>query len=130
MAQTLPARQKTKESVALAAFFNIAEKWQLKVAEQMNLLGMDVPATYYNAKKDPTSARVGKDMLERLSYILGIFSDLQVLLPDITAADAWIKKPNTASLFGGKSALDFLIEGGSITHLDQVRRYLAHQRGV
>jgi hypothetical protein len=123
------ARQKTKESVALATFFNIAEKWQLSIAEQMILLGIANPSTLHNYKRDPLSARVDRDLLDRLSYLLGIFQDLQVLLSNEKSADSWVKAPNTASPFNGKTALELMC-GGSIIDLLQVRQYLAAQRGV
>jgi hypothetical protein len=123
-------RQKTKESVALAAFFNIAEKWELSTAQQMRLLGMDVESTFFNYKREPMAAKVDKDMLERLSYVLGIFKDLQILLTDANSANTWIKKSNSAAPFYGKSALDFLTEKGSIVDLHRVRQYLAAQQGV
>jgi hypothetical protein len=128
MAKTI-ARQKTKESVALAAFFNIAEKWQLSIAEQMTLLGIANPSTLHNYKRDPLSARVDRDMLDRLSYLLGIFKDLQVLLSDEKSADNWVKTPNEAAPFNGKTALEVMCRG-SIVNLLQVRQYLAAQRGV
>ena len=89
MTQTVP-RGKTRESVALAAFFNIAEKWGLTNDQQMILLGLTNASTIQNYRRNPSGARVNKDMLERLSYILGIFKDLQVLLPDANSANSWI----------------------------------------
>ena len=128
MATMLP-RQKTKESIALAAFFQIAEKWDLTVAEQLNILGMTSESTFHKYKKDPQSARVDRDMLDRLSYVLGIFKDLQILLSDPRAADGWIKKPNAAAPFNGKRAIDVLC-GGGMADLMLVRNYLAAQRGA
>jgi len=63
-----------------------------------------------------------------LSYILGIYKALQVLLPSTESADAWVKKPNTAPLFGGKSALDRML-GGNVADLLVVRQYLDARRG-
>jgi hypothetical protein len=57
-----------------------------------------------------------------LSYILGIYKSLQILLPNTTAADAWIKKANTAPLFGGKSALERML-GGNTGDLLAVRQF-------
>lgn len=123
-------RKKTKESVALSAFFNIADNWGLTNGQQMILLGMDTESTFFNYKKDPLSARVNRDMLERLSYVLGIYKDLQILLTDETSCLTWIKKSNSASPFNGRSALEFLLERGSIVDLHRVRQYLAAQRGA
>lgn len=129
MPKTAP-RKKTKESVALSAFFNIADKWALSNGQQMILLGMDTESTFFNYKKDPLSARVNRDMLERLSYVLGIYKDLQILLTDETSCLTWIKKSNSASPFNGRSALEFLLERGSIVDLHRVRQYLAAQIGA
>jgi hypothetical protein len=60
--------------------------------------------------------------------LLGIYSALQVLLPKPEAADAWIKKPNTAPIFGGRSALERMLSG-QVGDLYLVRQYLDAQRG-
>ncbi len=112
---------------ALRTFFTIAGVWDLSVAEQMTLLGLTSRSTYYNWKKAGT-AHLPKDTLERISYILGIFKDLQVLLPDVSEADRWVKKPNDAPVFGGRSALDRMLSG-HVADLYVVRQYLDAQRG-
>ena len=128
MVAALP-KKKTKGSVALTAFFNIAEKWELTVAEQMLLLGMESQSTFYKYKNDPASASVDRDMMERISYVLGIFKDLQILLKDTKSADSWVKKPNKACPFNGRSALDVMSQG-KVVDLYIVRQYLASQKGV
>jgi hypothetical protein len=129
MSQTL-RRGKTKESVALVAFFKIADKWALTTQEQMKLLGMTSESTFYNYKQAPEGARIDQDKLERLSYVLGIYKDLRTLLPDEKSVDTWIKKPNMSEPFGGRSALEYLTKQGRILDLYRVRQYLAGQRGV
>ena len=66
--------------------------------------------------------------LERISYILGIYKALQLLLPDTRAADEWIRRPNEAAVFGGRSALDRMLSG-NVADLYIVRQYLDAQRG-
>ena len=63
-----------------------------------------------------------------VSYMLGIFKVLHILLPDEDAADAWVKKPNTAPIFAGKSALNRMLSG-HVSDLYVVRQYLDAQRG-
>lgn len=72
---------------------------------------------------------LSQDTLERLSYIFGIYSALQVLLPRPEAADTWIKKPNAAPIFGGRSALERIL-AGQIADIYIVRQYLDAQRGA
>jgi hypothetical protein len=115
-------------AAGLRAFFNIARDWGLNTDAQMVLLGTPGRSTFFKWKSAPDTADLKRDTLERLSYILGIYKALQILLPDTTAADAWVKKPNTAPLFGGQSALDRML-GGNVADLMVVRQYLDVQRG-
>lgn len=112
---------------ALRTFFRIAALWNLSVGEQMTLLGVNARSTFFNWKKDPNTA-LPKDTLERISYILGVYKALQILLPDEAAADAWVKRPNEAPPFAGKSALDRMLSG-QVADLFVVRQYLDAQRG-
>ena len=63
-----------------------------------------------------------------MSYVLGIYKALQILLPDAEAADAWVRKPNAAPLFGGKPALHRMLSG-NVADLYVVRQYLDAWRG-
>lgn len=113
---------------ALRTFFNIARDWDLDTDQAMRLLGLTSRSTYFKWKKDPASARLSPDTLERLSYIFGIYKDLQILLPKPESADSWIHRPNKAALFGGQSALARML-AGRVADLYAVRQYLDAQRG-
>ena len=76
----------------------------------------------------PTRPALSRDTLERLSNLLGIYKSLQILLPDAAAADAWVRQPNSAAPFGGRSALDRML-AGNVSDLHLVRRYLDGVRG-
>ena len=126
-----PANPGTREmsTAGLRAFFNIARDWQLDVDQQLVLLGAPGRSTFFKWKSAPAEARLGKDTLERLSYLLGIYKALQILLPEPSAADAWVRKPNQAPLFGGRSALERML-GGNVGDLFAVRQYLDAMRGT
>lgn len=115
-------------AAGLRAFFNIARDWDLSTDEQMVLLGAPGRSTFFKWKSAPEATDLKRDTLERLSYLLGIYKALQVLLPATSAADAWIKKPNDAPLFAGKSALERML-GGNVADLVAVRQYLDARRG-
>lgn len=119
---------KDMSAAGLRAFFNIAQAWGLSAEEQMVLLGSPSRSTFFKWKSAPKAADLKRDTLERLSYILGIYKALQILLPDASAADTWVNKPNTAPLFGGRSALERML-GGNIGDLLAVRQYLDSRRG-
>lgn len=110
---------------ALRTFFRIAEAWGLKEAEQMRLLGLDNRSTFQSWKRGAVAA-IPKDALERISYVLGIYKALHVLLP--RTADEWVRRPNAAAPFGGRPALDRMTSG-NVADLYVVRQYLDAQRG-
>lgn len=112
---------------ALRTLFRIADAWKLGTKEQMKLLGSPPRSTFYKWRQGERVV-LPHDVLERISYIFGIYSALQVLLPKPEAADAWIRKPNDAPLFGGRSALDRMLSG-QVADLFVVRQYLDAQRG-
>ncbi len=124
---TAPANPKEVSGPALRTVFRILAAWGLSNKEQITLLGNPPKSTFYRWKQGE-SLVLSQDTLERLSYILGIYSALQVLLPRSEAADAWIKKPNAAPLFGGRSALARMLSG-QVADLYVVRQYLDAQRG-
>jgi hypothetical protein len=121
------AGSSTGAGAGLRAFVNIADAWGLSIAEQLNLLGIASRSTFFKWRREH-DPRLPRDTLERLSYLLGIYKSLQILLPDPRAADEWIRKPNDAAPFGGRSALDRMLSG-QVADLYVVREYLDAQRG-
>jgi hypothetical protein len=111
---------------ALRTFWRLADAWQLNVAEQISLLGV-ARTTLYQWKQGKVGP-MDRHVLERLSYLFGIYAALQILLPVPERANAWIRKPNTAPFLGGQSALDRML-GGQVGDLFAVRQYLDAERG-
>jgi hypothetical protein len=71
---------------------------------------------------------VPTDVLERISYVLGIYKALHSLFVDRAQADSWVRRPNAAPMLGGQSALDRML-AGQVGGLCIVRQYLEEQRG-
>src|ERR1700712_511721 len=111
---------------ALRTFWRLSDAWKLDTAEQTTLLGVG-RTTLYQWKQGKVGP-LDRHVLERLSYLFGIYSALQILLPIAERANEWVRKPNDAPLFAGKSALDRML-GGQIADLFVVRQYLDAQRG-
>lgn len=116
-------------SAALQAFFNLSPHWGLSAAEERILLGSPPESTFFKWKMEKSAARLSRDTLERVSYIIGIYKSLNILLPSQRSADEWVRKPNNAPMFNGQSALDRML-AGSIVDLADVRHYLDAQRGL
>jgi hypothetical protein len=112
---------------ALRTFFKIAAAWELTETEQMRLLGLESRSTLQSWKRGAVR-HIGRDALERISYVIGIFGALQILLPNEDASDKWVRIPNSAPLFGGRSAIDRMASG-NVADLFVVRQYLDAQRG-
>ncbi|MSQ99157.1 MAG: DUF2384 domain-containing protein [Xanthomonadales bacterium] len=115
---------------ALRAVFNILQAWEVKVKNFGVLLGVSQP-TVHRWKVNPAVAAKAnsRDLEERLSYILGIYKALQILLPDPRSADSWVNRPNTAAIFAGRTPLERIL-GGKVADLYEVRRWLDGQRGA
>ena len=122
------AAERPLAGAALRAFFRIAALWKLDTSQERTLLGNPPASTYFKWKKDPQAAHLSRDVLERISYVLGIFKALEILFPDPARADTWLTRPNDAPMFGGHSALERML-GGNVSDLFVVRQYLDAQRG-
>jgi hypothetical protein len=122
-----PEVRRALSGPALRTFFNIAAAWQLSVAEQRGLLGWPPPSTFHKYKSGAPGT-LSYDMLTRLSLLLGIYKDLQILYPEPAFADRWVRMPNSNPIFGGRAPIELMVEAG-IDGLYKVRRLLDGRRG-
>lgn len=112
---------------ALRAFAAIADDWELSPKERQAMLGLPA-STYYAYLKRAARARPSPDTLERVSYVLGIFKALRILLPRREARLAWLRNPNADPGFAGAAPLA-IMAAGKVANLYRVRRYLDGERG-
>jgi hypothetical protein len=111
---------------ALRAFFNIMERWSIRDADARQLLGGIASSTFYDYKRSPDRV-LDQDRLMRISYLIGIFKALHILHGE-DLADRWIAMPNRNRIFGGRSPLDYTLQGGAPA-MQTVRRLLDARRG-
>ena len=111
---------------ALRAFFNIVARWELRDDDARALLGGVSNGPYYALKKRPERT-LDADTLLRISYLVGIFKALHILHA-LPLADEWVRLPNSNRIFGGRTPLTFMIDGG-IPAMQAVRRLLDARRG-
>ncbi len=111
----------------LRTFNRVMQAWNIEDEVAMRLLGCP-RATFYRWRKNPETARLSQDTLERLSYIFGIYKDLHILLPKKEAADSWVQRPNSTPLFGGQPPINRM-RAGHVADLYVVRSYLDARRG-
>lgn len=113
-------------AAALRTFWRLADAWQLTVPEQLTMLGVG-KSTLYQWRQGRTGP-LDRHVLERLSYLFGIYAALHILFPVPERANEWLRSPNDAPLFGGRSAMARML-GGQVADLYVVREYLDAQRG-
>lgn len=110
---------------AIRTFFQISRIWRLTEEEEVSLLGLTCHGTLHAWKREAPSD-IEPDTLERISYILGIYKGINMLLPE-ERANAWMHAPNAAPVFGGVSALERMTKG-DISDLAVVRQFIDAQR--
>jgi hypothetical protein len=111
---------------AVRGMVGLAKAWSLTVEQTCALLGDVSPSTWHAWVKSPPKD-LGTDRLTRVSYLMGMYSALQVLYPG-PLADAWMSRPNTNALFGGQPPITVVLAGG-IPAMSQVRALLDARRG-
>lgn len=114
-------------AAGVRGFFRLAEEWQLSEAEQIILLGLP-PDFELDRWRRGDIVAANDETLERISHLLGIYKAIHTLLPVLDRANQWMRAPNSAPIFGGRSALDRMLRG-SIADLRSVRAYLDAQLG-
>jgi hypothetical protein len=122
------SRLETRERLsqpALDGLFAIADKWQLPIEKVGELLGGVPRSTLYKMKT--AAGTLLQDQLTRISYIVGIYKALHILLPS-EYADRWMTQANDNFLFGGQSPVEFAIRSG-IPGLQEIRSLLDAARG-
>lgn len=121
-------------AAALLNFFGISQEWGCSPKDQITLLGTPSKSSFYRMKdfadgKADKPPKLGRDALERISYIMGIYKALNILLPSERRAAEWVRKENTHPLFSGRTALDVMLQG-RVIDLADIRRYLDAERGL
>ena len=108
------------------AILALMGRWGVRDEDAARLLG-GLSVKTYRRWRAGEYGRVGRDLADRMSHLLGIHKALRILFQDPARGYAWISAPNTA--FGGRSALEMMVQGGGMEDIRRVRRYLDSARG-
>jgi hypothetical protein len=111
---------------ALEAVRNLAKAWGVTGTDMAALLGVS-PSTWDRIKSDAWGQALSQDQLTRASAMIGVFKGLHLLFAD-AMADRWVKLRNSGPLFGNRTPIEMMIEGGIPTMIE-VRRYVDALRG-
>jgi uncharacterized protein (DUF2384 family) len=110
----------------LRAVLNLLDKWGLRKEEKLALLGGPSDRTFQRWRAGEIGA-LSNDTVFRLGDLLGIHKALRYMFVDLQHAYSWVKKPNEA--FGGKSALDVMLQGAP-SDISRIRAYLDAERSA
>jgi len=113
----------SKPGGATRTVVRILEIWNLNDAQSSQLLGVSEEEFRGWKVAAPAEYDLPLEGLERVSYLLGIYKALHIIIPDKVLADSWITGPNDGPLFGGVPPLSHMLIGG-ISSLRDVRLYL------
>ena len=81
-------RERLSQS-AVDSFFAIMEKWHVPIEKAGDLLGGMARSSVYKLKT--AAGMLRQDELTRISYLVGIYKALHMLLPE-ELADQWISR--------------------------------------
>ena len=116
-----------EEAAALQrATLALMDRWGVRDEDAARLLG-GLSVKTYRRWRTGEYGRVGRDLADRMAHLMGIHKALRILFQDPARGYAWISAPNTT--FGGRSALEVMVQGGGMEDIQRVRRYLDSVRG-
>ena len=118
-----------RDRACLHAFGNIAAHWDMTVPEQCLLLGVDdenVLQDWMERARADDDVSLPEDVLEGICCVLSMYASLVILL-NHDQSKYWVRAPNRAPLFQGRSAMS-LMASGNRKDLEDVTRYLLSER--
>jgi len=125
-----PDPESSEARVTLARMvIRLMDLWQLPLNQQAQLLGLSGSGARQTIGRYRTGRPLGpnRDLLDRVSHLLGIHKSLRTLFPDNPdLAYGWMSRPNLR--FGGQSPVEVVQQEG-FSGLIAVRRYLDFERG-
>jgi len=121
-----PATRRRLSAPAIAGFFAIVDKWQLRNEDAMTLLGGASHGRYFELKKN-RKGLLSQDELTRISLLIGIFKALNILFNQ-RLANQWVSRPNANPMFNDGPPVQYLTRGG-VPAMIGVRRLLDSRRG-
>ncbi|TCV99825.1 MbcA/ParS/Xre antitoxin family protein [Biostraticola tofi] len=114
-------------AVGLKTAMVILDKWGCTPEQAQAILQVS-KASYYKFKKDPASASLTQDQLERLSYLLNIHGALRTLFENPENVYGFMSMKNHNPYFNGRAPIE-VISGGSFGALYEVHKRVDALRG-
>lgn len=113
-------------AAAVKAVLRLTGAWNTSNAEGAALLGVS-ESTWDRIKAGRWDGVLSQDQLTRASALIGIFKGLHLLFAN-DLADRWPRLENRAPVFGKRTPIRAMIEGG-IPRMLETRQYIDALRG-
>ncbi|MFO6446954.1 antitoxin Xre-like helix-turn-helix domain-containing protein [Erythrobacter sp. NE805] len=113
-------------AAAVKAVLRLTGAWNTSNAEGAALLGVS-ESTWDRMKAGRWEGVLSQDQLTRASALIGIYKGLHLLFAN-DLADRWPRLENRAPVFGKRSPIRAMIEGG-IPRMLETRQYIDALRG-
>jgi len=131
--QDIDPRRRVKDNdnhrlaaLTVKALVRLARFWRLKNIDAGELVGVS-PRTWERMKSDSWSGNFSKDQMQRASALIGLYKALHLYFGE-ELADEWVSLANEGSMFGGRSPIDAMKDGG-LPSLLETRAYVDALRG-
>jgi len=128
-AQKSPADARRKSVSGLKAAFNILDKWGCTADQAQAILRLP-KATYYKYRNDPESARLDRDQLTRISYLLNMHQALRIVFENPENVYGFMRKRNHNPYFHGRAPLEVIESGDFATLYETFRRIDTLRNGL
>jgi len=128
-AQKSPADARRKSISGLKAAFNILDKWGCTADQAQAILRLP-KATYYKYRNDPESARLDRDQLTRISYLLNMHQALRIVFENPENVYGFMRKRNHNPYFHGRAPLEVIESGDFATLYETFRRIDTLRNGL
>lgn len=114
-------------STGLKVSFNILDKWGC-TGEQIQQIFQISRSAYYRYRETPSAAKLSRDQIARISYILNIHSALRTVFDNPDNVYGFMSMKNNNAFFNGETPLN-LISSGDYASLYEVARRVVALRG-
>ena len=121
-----PEDRQRLSGVTVKAFRGLCDRWGLNNADAAALLGVS-ESTWDRIKRGSWDQPLSQDQMTRASAAIGLYKGLHLLFAD-GMADRWPRLPNREAIFGRRSPVEAMVEGG-IPVMLETRRYIDAVRG-
>jgi hypothetical protein len=111
----------------LKAVINILDKWGCSAEQAQAILRLP-KATFYRYRSNPEKAKLDRDQLTRLSYLLNMHQALRIVFENKDNVYGFMSKKNHNPFFNGRAPLD-VIQGGDFSDLYETYKRIDTLRG-